>query len=299
MALLLIATTTTQAAPPKVATSIKPVQALVKMVMGPLGDPSVVIPATASPHTFALKPSQAQTLENAEVVFWIGPSLESALKGPLDNIAEYVQVVALLDTPGLDLIETGDPHGGDHDHGAVDPHIWLSPKNALVLVDAIAAKLSAIDPANEPDYRFNTKKARQRIKGLIRQVNNFTLEMRPFPYLVQHDGFGYLARDFQLNEAGHIQTMPGREPGAKHVAELMARIKAENIKCLFHEAQFSPKLARTLEKEARIGLREIDPMGVYIDLSERSYVRIIQAIIMSMETCLYPRQSIDLKPTPQ
>jgi zinc transport system substrate-binding protein len=177
----------------------------------------------------------------------------------------------------------------------VDPHIWLSPVNARHLVTHIAEVLSQIDPDNAPDYTRNAKKARQRIAILIRKTKEFTAGMTATPYLVQHDGFGYLARDFGFNEAGHIQTMPGREPGAKHVGALLDTIKTKHVKCLFHETQFSPKLARRLEQETGISLREIDPMGIDVSLSETTYVRIIQGIVMSMETCLYPRQSGKVK----
>lgn len=284
-----------QAAPPDVLASIKPVQSLVKMVMGNLATPELVMPANTSPHLFTLKPSQAKLLEKANVVFWIGPGLETTLQGPLKNLADDARVVELLDVPGLDLIELptdGDDDHDDkgehsHDHGNVDPHIWLSPNNGLILVDAIAATLSLVDPDNAPDYAKNAKKAKQRIKILIRKTKSFSKNIRTTPYLVQHDGFGYLARDFGFNEVGHIQTMPGREPGARHVAELLDQIKTKQVECLFHETQFSPKLARRLEDEANIHLREIDPMGIDVMMSETAYVRIIQGIIVSMESCLY------------
>jgi len=291
-----MASSPTLAAPPKVVTSIKPVQALVKMVMGSLGDPELVIPATASPHTFAMKPSQAKMLEDAEVVFWIGPGLETTLIGPLDNLAGIAQVVELLEAPGLRLIRfdedehTEDAHAHEaHDHGNVDPHIWLAPSNARKMVSHIADIMSEIDPANADAYAKNAKKARQRITILSRKTMDYVTEMRYTPYLVQHDGFGYLALEFGFNEVGHIQTTPGREPGAKHVAEIIDLIKSKNVKCLLHEPQFAPKLAERLNAETRIALREVDPMGIHLSLSDTTYVRIIQGIIVSMETCLQPR----------
>jgi len=282
-----IASSPTLAAPPKVVTSIKPVQALVKMVMGNLGNPELVIPATASPHMFTMKPSQATMLENAEVVFWIGPSLETTLIGPLDKLAGKAQVVELLQTPGLRLIrfDETDAHG----HGNVDPHVWLAPSNARKMVLHIADIMSEIDPANADAYAKNAKKARQRITILSRKTMDFVTQMRYTPYLVQHDGFGYLALEFGFNEVGHIQTTPGREPGAKHVAEIIDLIKSKDVKCLLHEPQFAPKLAERLNAETRIALREVDPMGIHLSLSDTTYVRIIQGIIVSMETCLQPR----------
>ncbi|MBL4614986.1 MAG: zinc ABC transporter substrate-binding protein [Magnetovibrio sp.] len=283
-----------QGAPPDVITSIKPVQALVKMVTGNLATPGLVMPANTSPHLFTLKPSQAKLLENADVVFWIGPTLETTLQGPLKNLSDEAVVIELLKVAGLDLLELNDKHdegNDDHDHGNVDPHIWLSPSNARILIDAIAATLSAVDPNNAPDYAHNAKKAKQRISISIRKTKAFTKEMRPTAYLVQHDGFGYLAREFEFNLVGYIQTMPGREPGARHISKLLDQIKTKQVECLFHESQFSPKLAKRLEDEVGISVREIDPMGIYLTMTETTYVRIIQGIIVSMESCLFPRQS--------
>lgn len=297
-----------QAAPPKVAASIKPVQALVKAVMGPLGTPELIVPATTSPHVFALKPSQAKALSNTDMIFWIGPGLETALAGPLDALSKEARVVQLLKTPGLDLIAYGDDedkhghdehgHAGHHDHGEVDPHIWLSPKNALIIVDAIRDEMIAADPPNATEYTKNAKQARQRINILIRKTEDFTSVMRETPYLVQHDGFAYLARDFGLNEAGHIQTTPGREPGAKHVAMVLDQIREKDVKCLFHETQFSPKLARQLGKETGVGLREIDPIGADLSLSVTTYVRLVQSIIVQMESCLYRGKSGNVPKVP-
>jgi zinc transport system substrate-binding protein len=284
------------AAPPKVVASIKPVQALVKAVMGELGDPVLLIPATASPHQFSLKPSQARTLEDADVVFWIGPQLEIALSGPLEKLASSAQVVELLKAPRLRLLNY-DPEDADHeneaehghDHNGVDPHIWLSPSNARALVSHIADVLSQADPANADTYEHNADQARQKIGILARKTMQYVAAMRYVPYLVQHDGYGYLALEFGFNEVGHIQTTPGREPGAKHVADIMELIKVKEVKCLLHEPQFPPKMAQRLQAETGIAIREVDPMGTNLPLSEDTYLRIIQDIISSMELCLQPR----------
>lgn len=286
------------AAPLKVVTSIKPVQALVKAVMGNLGDPVLLIPATASPHQFSLKPSQAQSLEGADVVFWIGPQLEIALSGPLEKLASSAKIVELLKAPRVRLLnyapedtEEDADHKDEpgHDHNGVDPHIWLAPSNARALISHIAEVLSQIDPANADTYEQNADQARQKIGTLARKTMQYVAAMRFVPYLVQHDGFSYLALEFGFNEVGHIQTTPGREPGAKHVADIIERIKVKDVKCLLHEPQFPPKMAQRLHAETGIALREVDPMGTKLPLSEDTYMRIIQDIISSMELCLQPR----------
>lgn len=272
----------------KVVTSIRPVQALVYAILGEIGQPAVVMEPGASPHVYALKPSQMEMLQDADVVFWIGPGLETALAGPLSKLDEDVRVVSLLNAPGLDLIHYGDgeAHGG-HEHGTVDPHVWLSPKNAQVLLDFIAAELTRESPGNRTIYEKNLRVAKNRMALLERQATKMLAPVLNEPYMVQHDGFGYLARDFGLNEVGHLQTLPGREPGARHIADVRATIADKGVQCLFHEPQFTPTLAKQLAKETGVHLAEIDPMGADLDFSQTLSVRIIQYVALAMTNCLY------------
>lgn len=274
----------------KVVTSIRPVQALVYAVMDEIGVPEVMLPPGISPHSFSLKPSQAEMLQEADIVFWVGPALETSLEGPLKQLSADARVVSLLDAPGLDLLhydtDGGDDHDG-HDHGAVDPHVWLSPKNAQVLVDFIAQELTRLVPGNADIYAQNAKVAKNRIKVLARQMEKLIAPVKDVPYMVQHDGYGYLARDFGLTQVGHLQTLPGREPGARHVSEVAKAIRDKGVVCLFHEPQFTPAMAQRLKAETGVRLAELDPMGGGLELSPTLSVRIVQQVVLAMGTCLY------------
>lgn len=298
-------------AAPKVVTSIRPVQALVYAVMDEVGVPEVLLPPGISPHAFSLKPSQAEMLQDADIIFWIGPGLETALDGPLKNLGTNARQVRLIDAPGLDLIHYDeqnhedqtapgtDAHDG-HDHGPADPHVWLSPKNAMTLIDAIEAELSRLTPGNAALYAKNAKVAKNRLKLLASQMDKLLSHTRGVPYMVQHDGFGYLARDFALNQVGHLQTLPGREPGAKHITQVREAIAAHGVVCLFTEPQFTPALAQRLREETGVRLGELDPMGGALELSPTLHVRIIQQLVLSMDQCLYtkPETPVDT-PTQQ
>lgn len=279
-------------AAPKVVTSIRPVQALVYAVMGEIGVPELLLEPGASPHAFALKPSQAQMLQDADIVFWIGPGLETALEGPLENLGAGARRVSLIDAPGLELLryKADDLSGGGHEHGPADPHVWLSPKNAMTLLDAIQAELSALSPGNAEIYAKNARVAKNRLKLLTRQMNKILAHTRGVPYMVQHDGFGYIARDFAMNEVGHLQTLPGREPGAKHVAQVREAIAKQGVVCLFTEPQFTPALAQRLQEETAVRLGELDPMGGHLDLSPTLHVRIIQQLALNMDQCLFTKK---------
>lgn len=286
-------------AAPKVVTSIRPVQALVYAVMDEIGVPEVLLQPGISPHSFSLKPSQAEMLQEADIVFWVGPALESSLEGPLKQLSADARVVSLLEAPGLDLLryEVDGAHGHDahdepddhdgHGHGTVDPHVWLSPKNAQVLVDFIAQELTRLVPGNADIYAQNAKVAKNRIKVLARQMEKLIAPVKDVPYMVQHDGYGYLARDFGLTQVGQLQTLPGREPGARHVSEVAKAIRDKGVVCLFHEPQFTPALAQRLKAETGVRLAELDPMGGGLELSPTLSVRIVQQVVLAMGTCLY------------
>ena len=106
-----------------VVTSIKPVHSLVSAVMEGVGKPKLIVEGTASPHNFALKPSQAQMIENANVVFWIGHELEAFLEKPLETVGAKAKSVELIDAH--DLIKHEFREGGafeKHDHDDHDDH---------------------------------------------------------------------------------------------------------------------------------------------------------------------------------
>lgn len=116
-----------------VVASIKPVHSLVAAVMEGVGEPHLLMEGASSPHTYAMKPSSARTLAQADVVFWVGPSLETFLARPIENLSGDARVVALLDAPGLTLLplraggafEPHDHRDDAHDHaeaGHADAH---------------------------------------------------------------------------------------------------------------------------------------------------------------------------------
>ena len=118
---ILSAGTATAKADINVVTSIKPVHSLVSAVMEGVGTPHLIVEGAASPHTYALKPSQAGKLQDADIVFWIGNTLEAFLEKPIDGIATRAKSVALVEAHGLNQIKFREGGAFDaHDHGHDD-----------------------------------------------------------------------------------------------------------------------------------------------------------------------------------
>ncbi|MDP9836720.1 zinc transport system substrate-binding protein [Neorhizobium huautlense] len=118
---------TASAKTPDVVVSIKPIHSLVASIMKGVGEPKLIVEGAASPHTYSMKPSNARSIQNADLIFWMGPNLEAFLDKPLDALAGSKTVVALSDSPDLQKLpfreggpfeahDHGDGHGHDHGH---------------------------------------------------------------------------------------------------------------------------------------------------------------------------------------
>ena len=176
----------------KVVASIKPIHSLVSYVMDGVGKPSIIVDGSNSPHNFNLKPSNAKDIENADIIFWVGEDIESFLEKPLKSISKKAKVIEMMDIKGINKLkfrernifeeheehddhghgkkDKHDDHGHGHAHGEYDPHIWLDPHNAEVMVEEIAKQLAAIDPQNAAAYKKNSKNAIEDIEKLIKET---------------------------------------------------------------------------------------------------------------------------------
>jgi zinc transport system substrate-binding protein len=285
---------------PDVVASIKPVQSLVAAVMKGVGRPALIVTGGQSEHTNRLKPSDAQTLSRADVIFWIGPDLETFLIAPLETLGSKARIVALDKAAGVrtlkarrgGLWESGDgedhggAHSGDHGHGGIDPHIWLDPANAMAMTRAIAATLARIDPAKAAIYRSNAARSVSALKILDRDLARRLAPVRTRPYIVFHDGYHYLERRYGLNAVGAVTVAPGRPIGPRRIEALRHAIAARGVVCVFREPQFTPRLVQTIVKgtDARVGV--LDPLGAGFAPGPALYPALMHRLAASLDHCL-------------
>jgi len=273
-----------------VVSSIRPLHALVLAVGDGIITPELLISESSSAHNFTLKASDAKKIEKSDVIFWIGPELERALKKPIATLGSNARVITVMDEPAISLIPYGgthDGHGHEDEHGGQnDPHVWLSTENALGIIDIIEKALKHADPANGAAYEKNAKVAKNRIRTLKRQIEKFLQPIKDVPFVVQHDGFSYMVKELDLNQRGYITNIKGSEAGARHIAELKKMMAAEKVKCIFTEPQMASQMAKSLSLDSGIKLGELDAMGVGLDESPTLYARIMQKNARALLNCL-------------
>ena len=287
-------------AKPLVVTSIKPIGLIAKDIAGDLASVDVLLSDNASPHDYALKPSDIQLLQSASLVFWVGPEVESFLTKVLKKNKQAVQLTAY---PGMPLRHYAK---GDHDHkeeedghshdSGVDGHIWLGTLQSKVIAKAMALKLIEIDPENKATYEKN-------LAFFIKEVDDAQKEIQekldrlkvssPTPlqplkqkgYFLFHDGYGYFEVIFNLKPLGHITLTPERKAGARTLVAIRTALKNKEAVCVFSESQFNPATVKSVTKGTQTKVVLLDPMGKNLTLEKHRYVDFLKAIGKSYQVC--------------
>jgi len=307
----------------EVVVSIKPIHSLVAGVMEGDLAPKLIVDGSASPHSYSLRPSGAQRLQDADLIFWVGHNLESFLEKPIASHGPRAAVVELMDVPGVDLlpIRTGatfethdhghdeheDEHANDekhedHDdheehasseeHGHHDddanPHIWLDPVNAQALVRAIAEALITADPEHAPLYAANAQSMHERIEVLSAELDATLAPARGRPFFVFHDAYQYMERRFGLTAAGSVTLNAEVSPGAGRIREIADKIRTLEATCVFSEPQFSPKLVNVVTAHTATKTGVLDPLGTGIPAGPDLYFTLMRNMAASIRACLSP-----------
>ena len=298
----------------KVVTSIKPVHSLVSAVMAGVGEPSLLVKGAGSPHTYALKPSQAQQLQDAELVFWMSHDLEAFLENSIESIATNAKSVPLMEAHGLTKLafrEGGafDSHGHDdhddhdehkhdehghedhddhdeHAHHGEDPHVWLDPVNAKAMVHEIEEALVEADPSNAAAYEANAGALMSRLDDLVAEIDAELEPVKGRGYVVFHDAYQYFEARFGVSAVGSITVSPEVLPGAERVAELQDKVRDLGATCVFSEPQFEPKLVVTVTENTNAGTGVLDPLGASIKDGPDLYFTLIRNMAKSLKDCL-------------
>ena len=295
--------------PLSIVASIKPVHALVAGVMGDLGTPHLLLAAPTSAHHFTLKPSQARALQNADIVFWIGPGMEQPLTKALATLAADAQSVALDDSAGLVLFDfdddghddhgTKDKHDGHDGHATKDghvghgghginPHIWLDPFNAQIMLGVIADHLGKADPVNAKAYQANADAMRQTFAQL--QID-IARELAPFAeseFLVLHDAHVYFERRFGMRAQAAITTEPDVMPTAAKIKKLRRDLESHPIDCIFGEPFLGQKAVRLIAEGSDIRIGQLDPLGSQLPAGASLYADLLKSYAAAFKACLAP-----------
>jgi ABC-type Zn uptake system ZnuABC Zn-binding protein ZnuA len=226
---------------------------LVREVGGERVDVSQLLQPSSDPHGYEPRPSDAQSLADADVVFksgadldeWLGDLIESSGNGA--PTVELIQAVETIDG------EPGD-HGDEHDHGdSADPHWWQDPRNAIAAVAAIRDALIAADRDGRGQYEANARAYTERLRRLDRRVAACIEQIPPAQrkLVTTHDALGYYAERYGIDVVGALipSLSTAAQPSAGDTQALVDQIERENVRAIFPESSVDPKLERAVARE--------------------------------------------------
>lgn len=271
----------------QILASIKPLALIAQEVAGDQADVATLLPITASPHDYPLKMSDHKRLRAADVVLWIGPEMESFLARPLGSLAAE-KLITSYQLAGLhwpEAVEEDNHHHSNHVHLGKDPHIWLDPRNAILIAQALAARLAQLQPASATQFHTNAARFSAAVEQLDKQLNAQLKPVKEIGFAVYHEGYGHFVGRYGLHQVAYVTYSPERRPGAKHLLELRSILGKEG-KCLFMEPYY--KVQGMEEMASSLGLRTgwLDPIG---GQQVSSYQQLLQQLGQSFLACLADR----------
>ena len=179
-----------------------------------------------------------------------------------------------------------DDHGHDdhgHGHGEFDPHIWLDPMNAKIIVKKVTNQLSKLDKENSSIYKSNSKKALKELDQMIKEVKSSV--NKDAKVVVFHDAYQYFEKRFKVNIIGALTVNTDVLPGAEQLAEIREVIEHEKVTCVLSEPQFNPDIVETIAKDTNISSGVLDPLGATLDSGKTLYFDLIKNISLSIKNC--------------
>jgi zinc transport system substrate-binding protein len=285
----------------EVVVTIKPLHALVARVMAGAGTPYLLVQGAFSPHTYALKPSDAARLNSADIFIRMSDAMEPFTARIVKSLPSRVQVVTLEDTPKLRLLprrtgamfaESAESHGHgrdhSHDHATTDGHAWLDPVNAKLMVDRIAEALSEREPGGAAIFRTNAARLKEDLDALSAELARDLAPVAGKPYVVFHDALQYFEQRYGLKAVGAIAVSPEVPPGARRLSVLRRQILDRKAGCIFAEPQLDTRLVAAVVEGARARVGTIDPEGIRIEAGPDHYFALLRGLARDLKACLAP-----------
>jgi len=290
----------------KVVATIKPIHSLLIQLMQGVGTPTLLVTGSASPHTFALKPSAVRAINAADVFVRVSETLEPFTGKVVAALPVSVQLVTLEDAPGVKLLDrrtsgTFEEHAhAEGGHAAAteaapadgaadagkDGHIWLDPDNAKAIVSYLAKVLAARAPAAADKLQANARRINARIDALTADLEAETRPLKGKPFVVFHDAYQYFEKRFGLDAVGAITLSPNVQPSAKRLSQLRRKIKSLKAVCVFAEPLFQPNLVAAVTEGTNARSGTLDPEGSTLAPGADLYFKLMRNLAAGLKSCL-------------
>ena len=250
--------TTHKSEKPILTVTLEPLRYFTEAIAGDNYEVVSMVPKGSSPESYDPTPQQLVNLSKSQAYFRIGYiGFEQAWMKKLEANCPNMKV---YDTSkGIDLIRDKGHWHGDHFHeGGVEPHIWNSTQNALIIVDNIYQALCELDTTHQADYKYRLDSLKQSIQQTDAETRRL-LENADSTFLIYHPALSYFARDYGLKQISIEEG--GKEPSPAQLKKLIETCRNENVHTIFVQQEFDQRNAQLIAHELGIDIVSINPLS--------------------------------------
>lgn len=250
----------------QIVTTFLPMTHFTKAVVRDRAEVTQLLPTNTGPHDYQAKPTDVQTLANADALVKNGLELEVFLEDMIAN-ANNPDLAVINTSEGVATIAYGEDghdhdheeHGHSHDHGEFDPHVWLDPKRAMEQVENIRDRVIALDPEGKAIYTENADAYLEKLKALDEDISDQLSPYAGETFITFHDFASYFAESYNL-EAQFLVDIPEENPSPEEVKSVINTVKAKGIKTLLSEPQAGENSFSALAKDLNVSVSVFDPI---------------------------------------
>ncbi|GAL14493.1 zinc ABC transporter periplasmic-binding protein ZnuA [Vibrio astriarenae] len=240
----------------EVLTSFKPIQLITLELTKGVTTPDVLMESNASPHDYAMRPSDAKKVQDADVIIWWGHDLETFMARMVEG---NERAITISEFEHINFREFADDHAHDgHDHGTTDPHFWLGLSTTQAVAKEIVNQLVVVDPENRATYEANYDGFVEELQKIKTEIGRELTPIKDKGYFVFHDAYGYFEDEFGLNNLGYFTVSPERKPGAKTLIHIRTTLNEGQGKCVFSEPQFTPAVVKSVTRGTDVPVGVLD-----------------------------------------
>jgi zinc transport system substrate-binding protein len=273
---------------PSIVTAFYPFQFIAERVAGDHASVTNLTAPGAEPHDLELTPRQVATLTTADLVIYQKSFQaavdEAVVRSENPNVLDISTVLPLVPLPVDDHHDHPSGETEDqHDHAGLDPHGWLDPTNMVTITNAVADRLSAMDPAHLEDYRRGAKGLVADLTRLDRSFRAGLANCERREFITTHAAFGYLARAYDLQQVGINGLSPESEPSPARIAEVQQIAREDQITTIFYETLVSPAVATSIARDLGLRTDVLDPVEGISDSSRGSdYLAVMESNLTAL-----------------
>jgi len=238
-----------------VAVSIGPEVEWVNAVGGDKVNVALMVPSSADPHTYELLPGQLTQVSNAKMYAMIGTPLEFETNY-MDKIKNTnPNMVVVNCSQGITLI----PNTAENQSDTLDPHDWVDPKNAKIMVNNIYQGLVKVDPADQAYFANNRDQYLAKLDELDKNTTQTLKNKQGTNILIFHPAFAYYAKDYNLNQTAVM--INAEEPSPQRIAMLVNIAKDNNIKVMYSQPQYDQKYMQSIASQVNGQVLMVDDLN--------------------------------------